>query len=62
MSLYGDITFALSVDADFEGWDLSLYAARVRQDQGFIDPSQEDGIRQESLPYGKDYYVKDATQ
>jgi len=43
---YSDVTFALSVDADFEGWDVSFYAARVRQDQGFVPQEQMDNIDQ----------------
>jgi hypothetical protein len=54
---YKDITFALSAEADFEGWDLSLYAARVRQDQGFIDKNQQNAL-EVSIASGKDYNVK----
>ncbi len=54
---YKDVTFALSAEADFEGWDLSLYAARVYQDQGFLTQEQQDDI-EANLYLVKDYYVK----
>lgn len=33
---YSDITYALSVGAEFTGWDMNVYAARVRDDDGNI--------------------------
>ena len=35
---YHDVTAALSVGAEFSGWDLNLYAARLRHDSGYIVP------------------------
>jgi hypothetical protein len=54
---YKDVTFAISAEADFKGGDVSFYAARVRQDIGFIDQIQQDGLAN-SIPQGKDFYVK----
>lgn len=34
---YTDATFALSVGAEFSGWDMNLYAAEVRDDAGYIE-------------------------
>lgn len=33
---YNDITYALSIDRAFPEWDISLYAARIRDDSGCI--------------------------
>ena len=33
---YHDTTWALSIGGEFSGWDLNLYAARIRQDSGYI--------------------------
>ncbi|NOR55199.1 MAG: DUF1302 family protein [Sulfurovum sp.] len=33
---YNDPTFALSVAGEFEGWDITFYAARLYQDRGYI--------------------------
>jgi hypothetical protein len=33
---YDDVTYALSVGAEFSGWDANFYAAQVRNDQGYI--------------------------
>jgi len=33
---YHDTTWALSIGGEFSGWDLNLYAARIRQDNGYI--------------------------
>ncbi len=50
---YHDVSFALSVGAEFEGWDVNFYAARVRADQGFTKKSELDSIN----PSVKDAYV-----
>lgn len=31
---YNDVTYALSVGAEFSGWDVNFYAAQVRNDEG----------------------------
>jgi hypothetical protein len=33
---YTDATYALSVGAEFSGWDINFYAAQVRDDAGYI--------------------------
>lgn len=33
---YTDVTYALSVGAEFSGWDVNFYAAQVRDDRGYI--------------------------
>lgn len=33
---YDDITYALSLGATFSGWDISFYAAKIRDDSGYI--------------------------
>ena len=32
-----DVTYALSIGGEFEGWDINFYAAKVRDDAGYID-------------------------
>jgi len=34
---YNDVTYALSVGAEFTGWDIDFYASRLRNDAGYID-------------------------
>lgn len=34
---YDDVTYALSIGGEFEGWDINLYAAHIRDDGGYID-------------------------
>lgn len=42
---YSDVTYALSVGAEFSGWDVNFYAARIRDDEGKVvflpKPSRE---------------------
>jgi hypothetical protein len=33
---YSDVTYALSIGGEFEGWDVSLYAADLRDDTGYL--------------------------
>jgi len=33
---YNDVTYALSVGAEFSGWDVNFYAARLRDDAGYL--------------------------
>ncbi len=33
---YSDVTYALSVGAEFSGWDVNFYAAQVHDDAGYI--------------------------
>ncbi len=33
---YNDVTYALSVGAEFSGWDVNFYAAQVHNDAGYI--------------------------
>ncbi len=33
---YHDVTYALSVGAEFSGWDVNFYAARLRDDAGYV--------------------------
>lgn len=33
---YSDITYALSVGGEFSGWDVNFYAARLRDDAGYV--------------------------
>ena len=33
---YHDVTYALSIGGEFSGWDVSFYAARVRDDTGYV--------------------------
>ena len=33
---YSDMTYALSVGAEFSGWDVNFYAARIRDDEGQV--------------------------
>jgi len=33
---YHGLTYALSVGGEFSGWDVNFYAARIRQDSGYI--------------------------
>ena len=41
---YDDVTYALSVGAEFSGWDINFYAANTHDDAGYIDKSS--GIAQ----------------
>ena len=34
---YADVTYALSVGGEFAGWDVNFYAARVRDDVGYVN-------------------------
>lgn len=34
---YSDVSYALSASAEFSGWDMSFYAAKVRDDMGRIE-------------------------
>lgn len=36
---YDDVTYALSVGAEFSGWDINFYAANTHDDAGYIDKS-----------------------
>lgn len=36
---YSDVTYALSVGAEFTGWDVNFYATRLRDDAGYLDVS-----------------------
>lgn len=33
---YHDVTYALSVGGEFSGWDVNFYAARLRDDSGYV--------------------------
>jgi len=33
---YSDVTYALSVGAEFSGWDVNIYAARLYDDTGYV--------------------------
>ena len=33
---YSDVTYALSVGAEFSGWDVNFYAARLHDDAGYV--------------------------
>ena len=37
---YNDPTYALSIGADFEGWDINFYASRLYEDRGYIPLAQ----------------------
>jgi len=37
---YSDPTFALSIGADFEGWDVNFYASRLYEDRGYVPYEQ----------------------
>jgi len=37
---YNDPTYALSIGADFEGWDVNFYASRLYEDRGYIPVEQ----------------------
>ena len=37
---YSDPTYAISVGAEFEGWDVNFYASRLYEDRGYIPYSQ----------------------
>ncbi len=36
-----DISYALSIGGEFSGWDMNFYAARIRDDLGYIDFSKQ---------------------
>jgi len=54
---YTDVTFALSANADFEGWDISLYASRLYQDQGYMDEVQQNDAKNKMEAGAKDVYI-----
>lgn len=39
---YNDVTYALSVGAEFSGWDINFYAANTRDDAGYLDITMAD--------------------
>ncbi len=39
---YDDVTYALSVGAEFSGWDINFYAAETRDDAGHLDMTAMD--------------------
>ena len=39
---YDDVTYALSIGAEFSGWDVNFYAADTRDDAGYIDLTATD--------------------
>ncbi len=41
---YSDITYALSVGAEFQGWDVNFYAAHVYNDSGYLIKSDTTSI------------------
>ena len=47
---YNDPTFALSVGAEFEGWDVNFYASRLYEDRGYI-PLSDIEARELDLNY-----------
>jgi len=42
---YDDVTYALSVGAEFSGWDINFYAADTRDDAGYIDVFSPNALR-----------------
>jgi len=34
---YNDVTYALSIGAEYSGWDINFYATQTRDDAGYID-------------------------
>ncbi len=45
---YHDVTYALSIGGEFEGWDINFYAADVHDDAGYVDMGDP------SMPYRHD--------
>ncbi len=41
---YNDVSYALSIGGEFSGWDINFYAARVRDDVGYIDFSEQPSL------------------
>ena len=39
---YDDVTYALSVGAEFSGWDINFYAADTHDDAGYLDRTMAD--------------------
>ncbi|WP_309496886.1 DUF1302 family protein [Sulfurovum sp.] len=39
---YHDVTYALSIGAEYSGWDINFYAAQTRDDAGYIDLTDTD--------------------
>lgn len=39
---YDDVTYALSIGAEFSGWDINFYAADTRDDAGYLDNTMVD--------------------
>lgn len=46
---YSDMSYALSIGAEFSGWDVNFYAARVRDDAGYIDFTAQPVIKHEKV-------------
>ncbi len=46
---YTDVTYALSIGAEFTGWDVNFYAARVRDDAGYIKFSPQPTFTHEKV-------------
>jgi len=46
---YSDVTYALSVGAEFSGWDVNFYAANTHDDAGYLDMSSNPLIKHEKV-------------